>query len=189
MNEMDLLITILIAVVALGIGFVVAWVLSRRMGRNSVANAEKDALKIVAEAEKEATILRKEAALEAREELLSEKAVFDKDMQNQRKEIESLKRKLEEKTGTLQKKVEIIEKREHGLVSQEKNFQTREKGIEIRETELDQVLKTQNERLERIAQMSPEEAKKLLMDNRGGKAKQEAAGMSKESKEKRLADC
>ena len=180
----ELLVSILIAIIALGIGFVVAWVLARKMGKDSVVNAEKQASKIVAEAEKEAAILRKEAALEAREEFLREKAVFDTDMQNQRKEIESLERNLEEKSGTLKKKVEIIEKREHDLVGNEKNIQTREKGIGIRETELDQVLKTQNERLERIAQMTPEEAKKLLMDNMVGEARQEAAALIKEIKEK-----
>lgn len=180
----ELLTTILVAIVALGIGFTAAWLLSRRMGKNSVVNAEKQARKLVAEAEKESSILRKEAALEAREELLKEKAVFDTDTQNQRKEIESLERKIEEKTDTLQKKVEIIEKRERELVVNEKNFQTREKGIAIRESELEEILKTQNERLERIAQMTPEEAKKLLMDNMVGEARQEAAALIKEIREK-----
>ena len=180
----ELLITILVGVIALGVGFAVAWVISRRMGKNSIVNAEKQASKIVNEAEKESAILRKEAALEAREEFLKEKAVFDTDMQNQRKEIEALERKLEEKSNTLQKKIEIIEKREHDLVSQEKHFQTREKGIAIHEEELERVLKTQNERLERIAQMTPEEAKRQLMDNMVGEAKQQAAAMIKEIKEK-----
>lgn len=180
----ELLITILVSLAVGAIGFGLAWTLARRMGRNSLQNAETQSKRMVAEAEKEANLLRKEAALEAKEDFLKEKVVFDTDKQNQLKELTSLERRLDDKNGTLQKKVDIIEKREHDLTIKEKNNLTRDKGIAIREEELEALLRTQNERLERIAQMTPEEAKKQLIDNMVGQAKMEAAGMIKDIREK-----
>jgi len=53
-----------------------------------------------------------------------------------------------------------------------------------REEELEQIINKQNERLQKIAQMTPEEAKKQLMDNMIATARMEAAQYVKEIKEK-----
>ena len=63
-------------------------------------------------------------------------------------------------------------------------MQGREKGISLRETELDGIIAAQNDKLQRIAQMSPEEAKRQLMDNMISEAKMEAAAHIKEIREK-----
>ena len=76
---MDLLVTTLIAALALAIGFGLAWAISRRMGAKSVARIEAQAARIIGEAEKEADIKRKEAALEIREKTLKEKAELDRE--------------------------------------------------------------------------------------------------------------
>jgi ribonuclease Y len=60
---------------------------------------------------------------------------------------------------------------------------TREKGIELAEEELQQTLESQNVKLQKIAQMTPEEAKKQLMDNMTNQARVEAAEHIKEIKE------
>ncbi len=181
---MDVLIIVSAAVAAGLIGYLVGAQVTRRMGEKSLANAQAQARRVIEEAEKEAGIRQKEAALEAREKALKEKSQFDREMEERRRELEKFEKRLEEQNSTLQKKIDLIETTEHNLSGREKSIGAREKGIELREAELNKIIETQNERLQRIAQMTPEEAKKQLMDNMMGEARLEAAAHIKEIKEK-----
>jgi ribonuclease Y len=59
-------------------------------------------------------------------------------------------------------------------------MQGREKGIEVREHELGQIISQQNDKLQKIAQMTPEEAKRQLIENMTNQARLEAAAHIKE---------
>ena len=60
------LLTVVIALVVGAVAFVAAWLLAQRVGSKSVAAAKEQAKRIVTEADKEASMKKKEAALEAR---------------------------------------------------------------------------------------------------------------------------
>ena len=81
---------------------------------------------------------------------------------------------------TLQKKLEFLEVRDRELANREKNVNAREKGIGLREKQLDEIITAQNEQLQKIAQMTPDEAKRQLMDNMINSAKVEAAAARRE---------
>lgn len=175
---------IAIATAAALVAFVLSWYLTRRAAHNKFAQSRTDARRIITEAEHEAQIKRKEGMLEAREEWLKLKTEFETETGAKRKELEASERKHVERESTLAKKFEILEVREREASSREQNLQAREKGIELRESELDKVISLQNEKLQKIAQMSPEEAKKMLMDNMTNEARREAAAHIKEIKDK-----
>ncbi len=65
---MDLLVMILIAVAGLGIGAGIGWKLRLRSEQNTVQSAEIRAQKILEDAEKEASTLKREKILEAKDE-------------------------------------------------------------------------------------------------------------------------
>jgi ribonuclease Y len=165
------------------VGFALAWFMARRVGENSLKNAEDRARQITAEAEKTAEIKKKEAVLEAREEFFRVKSTFDKEMDEKRREAERRDKKLDERDTSLVKKVDWVESRERDLSNREKNLHAREKGISLREAELEQILGQQNEKLQRIAGMTPEDAKRQLMENMIGQARIEAAAHIKEIRE------
>ncbi len=181
---MDTLTILVVAVVAVAVGFAVAWFMSRRIGEKSLVRTAEEAKRIIGEADKEAEMRMKEALLEAREKALKAKARFDQESEEKRRKLGALEKQVEEKNGTVQKKMELIESKEHDITNRSKLLQGREKGIELREDELQKTLESQNEKLQKIAQMTPEEAKKQLMDNMTGEAKLEAAAHIKEIKEK-----
>jgi len=181
---MDYLVLILVAVVSLGIGFGLAWIISRRVGAKSLAKIEAQAARVVSEAEKEADIRRKEAALEIREQTLKEKGELEREIGEKRRELDNAQRQLEEQKNALLKKIDVIDGKERELENRTKTMQTRERGIELAEEELQKTLKKQNEQLQRIAQMTPEEAKQQLIDNMTNEAKLEAAAHIKEIREK-----
>lgn len=181
---MDYLVLILVAVVSLGIGFGLAWIISRRVGAKSLAKIEAQAARVVSEAEKEADIRRKEAALEIREQTLKEKGELEREIGEKRRELDNAQRQLEEQKNALLKKIDVIDGKEREIENRTKTMQTRERGIELAEEELQKTLKKQNEQLQRIAQMTPEEAKQQLIDNMTNEAKLEAAAHIKEIREK-----
>ena len=180
----DTIIFVAIAVVVSVASFVLFSFLAKRANALKLSEAEAAAKKIIIEAENEAKIRKKEAVLEAREEWLKLKGEFETESEKKRRELEDLDKKLEAQQSSVQKKLEFLEVRERELTNREKNLLAREKGIELRENELTQIINAQNDKLQKIAQMTPEEAKRQLMDNMIHAAKAEAAAHIKEIKEK-----
>jgi len=178
MNDLILFVAIAIAVGL--VSFFVSWHLARRLSDKRLSGAAKEAVRLVQEAEKEAKIKRKEAALEAREEWLKRKGEFEREAESKRRELEADEKKLQERQLSLKKKLDFLQDRDRELTGREKTIQSREKGIVLREQELEEIIRTQNEKLQKIAQMTPEEAKKLLMENMINAAKVEAAVHIKE---------
>jgi len=180
----SLIVPVAVGVVAGALVYFITWSVSRRLGRKKVHSAGEEARRIISEATKEAEIRKKEAALEAREDFLKIKAKFDQEMTSRRQELDKLAKRLEDKEANLQKKADFIEGKVLELSGRESTLSAREKGIGLRERELQDIIARQNERLQKIAQMTPEEAKKLLMDNMVEEAKREAAAFIKEIRDK-----
>lgn len=164
-------------------GFAVAWLVLRRIANTRIANAEELSKKIISEAEKEAEIKKKEALLEAKEEWYKAKSNFERELQNKRNDIQKVEKRLQEKESSVDKRLESLAKREKDIQFRERTLSGREKGITLREQELEKAIQVQNEKLERIAQMTAEEAKRELKENLISEAKVEAAAIMKEIKE------
>jgi ribonuclease Y len=177
------LIIVLISVVAAVISFVVAWVILRKIGDKKITSAEETAQRLVREAEKESEIKKKEAILEAREEWYKVKSNLERELNQKRNEVQKIERRLADKEATADRKLETVNKKEKDLQNRERTISSREKGISHREQELEKSIQIQNEKLERIAQMTAEEAKKELKENLIGQAKLEAAAIIKEIKD------
>lgn len=182
MNET--VIFVAIAVVVAVVSYFVTRALARRAIEQKLAASKAEAIRIVSDSENEAKIKRREAALESKEEWLKRKSEFDRESEGKRRELEGLQKAYDEQQAALSKKVDVLDQQEKELHNREKGIHTREKGIGLREAELDEIISTQNDKLQKIAQMTPEEAKKQLMNNMVNAAKVDAAGHIKEIKEK-----
>lgn len=182
MNE-----TILFLAIALVVGlvsFILSWHLARRLSGKRLSDAAEKARRLVDEAKKETEIKKKEAALEAREKWLKLKGDVEREAEHRRREIEVGEKKLGERQASLEKKMDFLQAREQEINHRETTLKTHEKRISLRETELEEIISRENEKLQKIAQMTPEEAKKQLMDNMVEVAKMEAAAHIKEIRDK-----
>jgi len=179
------LVTAIVLAVAVGIvGFVLAYLLAKRADKKKLDSAQNESRRIVTEAKREAEVIKKEALLEARENWMKEKSGFDKEMEQRRREQEKAEKQIEADQNSLRSKTDLVETREKEISSKENALVSRQKGIELREKEIEKIIAHQNEMLQKIAQMTPEEAKKQLMDNMIGEAKLEAAARIKEIKDR-----
>ncbi len=170
------------AVIAV-LAFVIGLMISRRTGESRITNAEKLATKIIAEAEKSAEIEKKEMMLEAKDEWFKAKQKFEKETQARREEIAQLERNLSNKEINLNRKVDILNKKEKDVGHRERLLGVKEKAVETKDNDLDRLINEQNIKLEKIAGMTSEEAKKLLISNLEAEARRDAVMMIKEIKD------
>jgi ribonuclease Y len=165
------------------LAFVIGLLISRKTGESRIANAENLSQKIISEAEKSAEIKKKEAMLEAKDEWFKAKQKFEKDTQSRKNEIQSLEQALAAKESNLNRKVDILDKKEKDVGQREKMITIKEKANEAKEKKLEGLITEQNVKLEKIAGMTAEEAKKLLISNLEDEARREAASIIKEIKD------
>jgi len=178
---------IMIIGIALGaaiVSFFLGWLVSQKIGKAKIGRAEELAQKIVRDAEKEAEIKKKEAILEAKDEWYKAKVNFERESQNRKIEIQRLEKMLSDREANLDRKVDILNRKERDVQNKEKILYARDKASRLKDEELKRLIADQNKQLEKIAQMTADEAKKLLMENLENQARQEAAQLIKEIKEK-----
>ncbi len=165
------------------LAFLLGWFISRRIAEMKLGKADELAKKIIREAEKEAEIKKKEAVLEAKDEWYKAKVNFEKELQIKKSELGRLEKRFSEREANLDRKVDILSKKEREIQNRDKVLFAREKAVRARSEQLDRLIADQNKQLEKIAQMTSDEAKKLLMENLESQARQEAAQVIKEIKE------
>ncbi|OGC90816.1 MAG: ribonuclease Y [candidate division Zixibacteria bacterium RBG_16_53_22] len=163
--------------------FLIGLVISRKTGEGRIAKAEALATKIIAEAEKASEIKKKEALLEAKDEWFKAKQKFERETQVKKSEITKLEQALAVKENNLNRKVDVLNKKEGEITHREKALAVKEKVAETKEKDLERLITEQNTQLEKIAGMTSDEAKKLLISNLEAEARREAAGIIKEIRE------
>jgi ribonucrease Y len=127
-----------------------------KLGNQKYVKAQKDAQRLIDDSHKEAEALKKEKLLEAKDEIFRERAKMEKDREERRNELQRLERRLLQKEENLDKKLELFEKRERGLTSKEQELARKKE-------QLSQLESKQRGELERVAKMSTDEAREILL--------------------------
>jgi ribonuclease Y len=166
---------IMLSIVGLAVGLGIGLLIKSKTAAGKIKDAEAEAVRIIANADREAETKRKEAVLEAKDKFYQARADFEKETREKRQEIQNQERRLSQKEESFEKKMDLIEKREGDAVRRERELSAREKVATEKEERFDRGLREQREMLEKIANMTAEEAKRQLMLSMEDEAKFEAA--------------
>ncbi|RCK77358.1 MAG: Hydrolase (HAD superfamily) [Ignavibacteriae bacterium] len=177
MNEIYILL--IAAFLLTTISFLLGWYLSNKSGKNKIMSAEERAKQIISNAEKEANNLKKEKLLEVKDEWYRKKQEFDNEVNNKRNKLLAFEKQLNQREENFDKKVELVTKKEQELNQLKKELETKAKLIQNKTQELERLIEEENRKLEKIAGLSTEEAKKILLDNLIQETKNEAAAQLK----------
>ncbi len=175
---------ILIVVVLSGVTFYAGWYLNSRSGQNKIVNAEERAKKILADAERDTNANKREKLLEVKDEWYRKKQEFDAETQSRRNKLQANEKQLGSREENIDRKVELLNKKEREQNALRKDLDEKIKRVDQKQHELKQLVDEENVRLERVAGMTSEEAKKSLMDNMINEAKTEAAHALKDIRDK-----
>ncbi len=172
-------IGVILAIVLFVCGYLFRkYALERRRRR-----AYADASAIVADAEKEAEAKRREAVLEARDELYKIRQRFEEETRERRQELLRLERRVGQREQNLDRKIDFLEGREKGISEKGKDVLRKEKELETKRRELDVVLSEEKRKLQHISGLTQEQAKELLLKKLGRELREEKAVLLRQIEE------
>ncbi len=111
---------------------------------------------------------QRDALHEARDETARFRAAMERDNTERRTELQRQERRLQQREESLERKIEAFEQRERKLVG-------RERSLELAQEELEVVKRQQLKELERVSQMTEEQAKEVLLTRIENEVRSEAA--------------
>jgi ribonuclease Y len=151
------------AVAGVVVAFFAGWFVRSRLGRLRLQGAERQAAALLEQSGREAEQLKRDAVLEGREEALRLKQQLEREMQTARNNQLAAERAFQEKEAAFNRRVELIEKKDRDLKRLETDLGQRESQVQARGGELEQLIRDQTLRLEKIAAMSAEDARQQLI--------------------------
>ncbi len=151
------IVLIIVAAVVFGIaGFLAGQAYRKKVAEAAIGSANQEATRIINQAMTTAEQKKKEAVLEAKDEIHKQRSETERDLRERRSEVQRQERRIIQKEEAIDKKVETLERKEEVL---NQKIKTADEKLE----EIDTVKKSQLEMLEKISGYSKEQAKAFLL--------------------------
>ncbi|MFA5039525.1 MAG: ribonuclease Y [Candidatus Omnitrophota bacterium] len=182
-NISNIMIIIAVFTVAGAILLFLFFLLKKTMGEQKIKSAALQAKAITDDARREAETIRKEADLNAKDQLLRMRQDFEKETKERRDEIAGLEKRMSQREANLDRRVDLLEKKERELDEKLRHIKNQEEAVKSKEDELNKILAEEKERLHKISNMSPEEAKVLLLSRLDGELNREKAILIKKAED------
>jgi ribonuclease Y len=167
-----------LVVIGLIIGAASFFIITRLRGKQQqleLQAARNTAARIIDEAKKEASAIRKEAEIHAKDGIQQERLEFEKEVRDTRKELQAQEKRLVSKEEGFDKRVDSLEKRENELSRREASLKTKEIGLEDKSAEYDRQIEAARKQIEQVAGLTRDEARRNLIEEMVEEAKHEAA--------------
>ncbi|MCA9052288.1 MAG: ribonuclease Y [Planctomycetaceae bacterium] len=118
---------------------------------------------VLSDAQREAESLRKGAELQAKEELLHRREHLEKELNQVREKLHEEQRQVDRREAKLEEMQQGIAKKEQMLQTNQQRLAERMRSAEVRETELEKILKQEQEELYKISGLDREAAVDRLL--------------------------
>ena len=171
---LNTIIWVVAVIAALVIGFILGVVYRKKVAEAEIAGAEEEAKRILNDAIKSAESKKREALVEAKEEIHRNRTEFEKEEKSRRSELQKQERRLQQKEEALDRKTDALDRKTDSLNQRLAN-------VEAQQNEIKAIKKAQQERLEEISGYTIEEAKAFLIESLENEVVHEKAAKIKES--------
>ncbi|ETI68788.1 ribonuclease Y [Neobacillus vireti] len=178
MDTITLIISILLG---LFVGAVVGYFIRKSIAEAKIAGAKNAAEQILEDAKRDADALKKEALLEAKDEIHKLRSEAEREVRERRNELQKQENRLLQREENLDRKEETLNKRENLLEKKDDSLNQRQQHIEEMESKVDELVRRQQTELERISSLTREEAKTIIIDKMEQELTHDTAIMIKES--------
>ncbi|MBU3189273.1 ribonuclease Y [Clostridium bowmanii] len=172
-NSLVMILVVCAILVVIFVGIFVVIYSRKNRSQANISMAEKEAKRILDESSKEAESKKKEAILEAKEEVHRLRTDLEKESRERRNEVQRLERRNIQREESLDKKSDVLERKEENLTKKQQEIEMLEASIQDLHTK-------QREELERLSGLTADEAKQVLLDEIRKEIKHDAAIMIKE---------
>ena len=161
----ETMITVLTGVAALIVGAAISGFIffkqgiayRRREAESVIGSAEKEAERILEDAGKDADSRKKAALVEAKDEIYKMRSEAEREIKDRRGEISRQERRIQQKEENLDRKNDNLERKEEQL-------QNKIRAAEDRLKEAETLKKSEMDMLERISELTREQAKEYMLN-------------------------
>ena len=154
---MKLWIAIILIVAFCVIGFVLGMTYRKKVAEREISSAEDEAKRIINEAIKSAESKKREALVEAKEEIHKQRSEFEREEKARRADLQKQERRLQQKEENLDKKTDSLERKNDTLARKIAD-------VENQQNEIALIKKSQLEMLEKVSGYTVDEAKAYLIN-------------------------
>ena len=166
-----------VAVVFAGVGVAVGVCVYRGYRHRKIGSTQAQADSILEFAREEAKSLKNEAIKEAREETQRLKNEADRQIKERNGELAKQENRMSQKEEALDKKEEMLLKKLDQIDVQQKQLIAQQGDLNRRSQELDKSEERIQQELQRVAGVTKDEAKQILVDGMVDEARKDAAGL------------
>ena len=154
---MNLWLAIVLIVAFCIIGFVLGMTYRKKVAEREISSAEDEAKRIINDAIKSAESKKREALVEAKEEIHKSRSEFEHEEKARRADLQKQERRLQQKEENLDRKTDSLERKNETLARKIAD-------VENQQNEIALIKKSQLEMLEKVSGYTADEAKAYLIN-------------------------
>ena len=159
MQDLWLSLDAVIAVLSVVVGFY----LHKRFSERKVGDAQRRAELIIKDAEREIANRHKSAELEVKEAALKRRAELEEEARRRERDAQQIQHRIVSKEEDLARKLDQLDRRLNDSATKERELVVREKTLGEKEVRLASAFEEQRRKLEAIAGLTVDEAKRQLL--------------------------
>ncbi|MBD3208483.1 MAG: ribonuclease Y [Candidatus Nealsonbacteria bacterium] len=189
MIEVNLGVIIAFILFGVLIGLIVFFLVKKKSGVQAILRAKEEAKRILEKAQEEANKIKREASIEAKEKFINLKSDFENQTRNKRRKLSDMERRLVQKEENLERKFKNLERKERNVSNKEQRLYSKEQELSEKERENQKLKRKAIVELERIGNLTQEEAKKELIRQIEDDAKLESVQIVRKIEEETKEKC
>jgi ribonuclease Y len=174
------MLTAIIGLLALGAGIGLGKVIFAKNTKLKIEEAENQARKIVSEAQTNAETIKQQKQLEAKEKFLALRAEHDKEVLERNRKLSESENRARQKEQSINAKSDQLDKQIKENEAIKENLNRQIEVVNLKRTELEKHQEEHIRRLEKIAALTAEEAKKQLIESLKQEAHTQALALQQE---------
>ncbi|WP_099974437.1 ribonuclease Y [Lactobacillus terrae] len=171
------------ALITLIIGIGAGYFGGQKTINNKLSQAKQNSDDIIANAKASAEAIKKEKILEAKESVHEYRDQQEADLKERRKDVQKQEDRMLERQEILDRKDQSLEKREENLEKNESNLASEKNKLDEIKKQLTETLEQQQAELNRISNLTHDEAREIILDELNQELVAERAKMINESNE------
>ena len=168
-------LAIIFVAVAIAVGIVCGYFVDKKVLMKKLGRAKMEATRILEDAYAEAKTAKKESILQAQEEIHAMKLDAENEIRSRRVDAQKLEDRLSQREEFLNKKEEQLDKRQNNIEVEKQQNENRKVELESLKAKQVELNEEVNKKLESVAGMTREEAKKVLINAYEEDARRDAA--------------
>jgi ribonuclease Y len=146
-------------------GFAAGYTIFSLSKRLQDVQAEKDVKTLLANAEREATHIIREAKIQAKDVVLRAQKDFNREMEKHREQMRTQQERLAGRETNLDRKVDMIDKKEEKLEKELQRLSEKKDELIRKQEELEDAIAQEHQAIQHVAELSRDEARDMLMSN------------------------